>query len=96
MRECVGKMFCATDHLSTDDGGAAFRGSREIVTTPQRVEADLGWALGTVMRAYLRTAQAMVGGLPGGPRGYQVLAAAAAGARAPSSRSPSSSASTAP
>jgi DNA-binding MarR family transcriptional regulator len=43
------------------------------VTTP-RVEADLGWALGRVTRAHLRTAQDVVSGLPGGPRGYQVLA----------------------
>jgi DNA-binding MarR family transcriptional regulator len=49
------------------------------VTTPTGVEDDLGWALGTVMRAHLRTAQDVVGGLPGGPRGYQVLAAAATG-----------------
>jgi DNA-binding MarR family transcriptional regulator len=49
------------------------------VTTPSGVQDDLGWALGTVMRAHLRTAQDIVGGLPGGPRGYQVLAAAAAG-----------------
>ena len=44
-----------------------------FVTTP-RVEADLGWALGRVTRAHLRTAQDVVSGLPGGPRGYQVLA----------------------
>jgi DNA-binding MarR family transcriptional regulator len=49
------------------------------VTTPPGVEHDLGWALGTVMRAHLRTAQEVVGGLPGGPRGYQVLTAAARG-----------------
>jgi DNA-binding MarR family transcriptional regulator len=47
-----------------------------VVTTPQRVDADLGWALGRVTRAHLRTAQEVVSGLPGGPRGYQVLAAA--------------------
>ena len=43
------------------------------MTTP-RVEADLGWALGRVTRAHLRTAQDVVSDLPGGPRGYQVLA----------------------
>ncbi|MEJ2866053.1 MarR family winged helix-turn-helix transcriptional regulator [Actinomycetospora flava] len=48
------------------------------MTTP-RVEADLGWALGRVARAHLRTAQDVVSGLPGGPRGYQVLAGLAAG-----------------
>ena len=50
------------------------------MTTPSGVEAELGWALGTVTRAHLRAAQDVVGGLPGGPRGYQVLAAAATGA----------------
>ena len=49
------------------------------MTTPTGVEDDLGWALGTVMRAHLRTAQDVVGGLPGGPRGYQVMVAAATG-----------------
>jgi DNA-binding MarR family transcriptional regulator len=44
-----------------------------VVTTP-RVEADLGWALGRVTRAHLRTARDVVSDLPGGPRGYQVLA----------------------
>ena len=41
-----------------------------------RVENDLGWALGAVFRAYVRTADAAMAELPGGPRGYQVLAAA--------------------
>jgi DNA-binding MarR family transcriptional regulator len=48
------------------------------MTTP-RVEADLGWALGRVARAHLRTTQEVVSGLPGGPRGYQVLAGLAEG-----------------
>jgi len=43
------------------------------MTTP-RVAADLGWALGRVTRAHLRTAQDVVSDLPGGPRGYHVLA----------------------
>ena len=42
--------------------------------TTSRVEADLGWALGRVTRAHLRTARDVVSDLPGGPRGYQVLA----------------------
>ena len=54
------------------------------MTTPSGVEAELGWALGTVTRAHLRAAQDVVGGLPGGPRGYQVLAAAAPPAAAAS------------
>lgn len=46
------------------------------MTTPQRVEADLGWALGRVTRAHLRTAHEVLAELPGGPRGHQVLTVA--------------------
>src|SRR5665213_3920692 len=38
---------------------------------------DLGWGLGVVFRAYVAAADAAVAEFPGGPRGYQVLAAAA-------------------
>jgi DNA-binding MarR family transcriptional regulator len=38
---------------------------------------DLGWALGAVFRGYLKATHEALAGLPGGPRGYQVLAAAA-------------------
>lgn len=41
------------------------------------LDTDLGWALGTVFRSYVRSATVAVADLPGGPRGYQVLAAAA-------------------
>jgi DNA-binding MarR family transcriptional regulator len=41
------------------------------------LEDDLGWTLGVVFRAYLRSATAVTEGLPGGHRGYQVLTAAA-------------------
>lgn len=41
------------------------------------LDSDLGWALGAVFRAYVKSAEAAVADLPGGPRGYQVLAAAA-------------------
>jgi DNA-binding MarR family transcriptional regulator len=46
-----------------------------IVSAPESVETDFGWALGTVMRAYMREADQVMVGVPGGPRGYQVLAA---------------------
>ena len=41
---------------------------------------DLGWGLGVVLRAYATAAHTAVADLPGGPRGYQVLSAAAQGA----------------
>ena len=37
---------------------------------------DLGWALGVVFRGYAKAASAAFADVPGGPRGYQVLAAA--------------------
>lgn len=40
---------------------------------------DLGWGLGVVFRAYVTAAEGAVADLPGGPRGYQVLSAAAQG-----------------
>jgi DNA-binding MarR family transcriptional regulator len=39
--------------------------------------ADLGLALSLLLRSYLRAAQAVLAELPGGPRGYHVLASAA-------------------
>lgn len=49
------------------------------MSTPPNVEADLGWALGAVMRSYLRAVERVMADVPGGPRGYQVLKAAGRG-----------------
>ena len=38
---------------------------------------DLGWALGAVFRGYVKATHEALADLPGGPRGYQVLASAA-------------------
>jgi DNA-binding MarR family transcriptional regulator len=38
---------------------------------------DLGWALGVVFRGYVAATTAALAEVPGGPRGYQVIAAAA-------------------
>ena len=43
------------------------------------LSGDLGWALGVVFRSYVTAANAALADLPGGPRGYQVLAAATRG-----------------
>jgi DNA-binding MarR family transcriptional regulator len=45
--------------------------------TSDRVSGDLGWALAVVFRGYVKAADAVAAGLPGGHRAYQVLAAAA-------------------
>src|SRR4051794_4660826 len=47
---------------------------------PSEVLHDLGWSLGTVLRAYAKAAGEAISDLPGGPRGYQVLWIAADGA----------------
>jgi DNA-binding MarR family transcriptional regulator len=46
-------------------------------TGEHALDKDLGWALGMVFRLYLKSAGAAMADLPGGPRGYQVLAEAA-------------------
>jgi DNA-binding MarR family transcriptional regulator len=46
----------------------------------QALADDLGWTLGVTFRTYVTAAGAVFADLPGGPRGYQVLAAAAHGA----------------
>jgi DNA-binding MarR family transcriptional regulator len=42
-----------------------------------RLAADLGWGLAVVFRAYVKAADTVTEGVPGGHRGYQVLCAAA-------------------
>jgi MarR family transcriptional regulator for hemolysin len=45
-------------------------------TCASALHADLGWTLGTVFRAYLKATDIVVADLPGGHRGYQILATA--------------------
>src|ERR1700730_18282169 len=57
--------------------------SDEVGDAPSCVGAlagDLGWGLGVVLRAYATAAHTAVADLPGGPRCYQILSAAAQGA----------------
>jgi DNA-binding MarR family transcriptional regulator len=54
---------------SPEAGARAARGAS--------VEADLGWALGVVFRRYAKAASDALADVPGGPRGYQVLATTA-------------------
>ena len=58
------------------DGGATAAGTGPGGCNAALAE-DLGWGLGVVFRAYATAARAAVADLPGGPRGYQVLSAAA-------------------
>jgi DNA-binding MarR family transcriptional regulator len=41
------------------------------------LDEDLGWSLGVVFRTYVRMADTLMNTVPGGPRGFQVLTAAA-------------------
>jgi DNA-binding MarR family transcriptional regulator len=45
------------------------------MNTPASVEAELGWALGTIARSYQRVAGETLINMPGGPRSFLVLAA---------------------
>jgi DNA-binding MarR family transcriptional regulator len=44
--------------------------------TCRALDSDLGWALRVVVRTYLKMTTDALCGVPGGPRGYQLLAAA--------------------
>lgn len=68
-------MFCRTDYLSSRVAARRASGYPGRVSTPAGVEADLGWALGALMRTYLRATAQALADVPGGPRGYQVLTA---------------------
>jgi DNA-binding MarR family transcriptional regulator len=52
----------------------------QVPEVRDELQSDLGWALGVVLRAYAKGAGIVIAGVPGGPRGYQVLAAAVSGA----------------
>jgi DNA-binding MarR family transcriptional regulator len=47
------------------------------MSEPAALDHDLGFTLGVIFRAYVKAAEAVVRDIPGGPRGYQVLVAAA-------------------
>ncbi len=54
---------------------------KEVALVPchELLVDDLGWGLGTILRSYVTAATAAMEELPGGPRGYQILTAAAHG-----------------
>jgi DNA-binding MarR family transcriptional regulator len=58
----------------------AGRAAQTQPAPPSTGAQDLGWLLGTLLRSYLKGAADAVRELPGGPRGYQVLSIASAGA----------------
>ncbi|MDN5852380.1 MAG: MarR family winged helix-turn-helix transcriptional regulator [Actinomycetia bacterium] len=51
----------------------------EVQTLRDEGLHDLGWALGAVLRTWLKATSHAVEDLPGGPRGYQVLSMATGG-----------------
>ena len=64
-----------TDGTGTDD-----RTGTSATSCRGGLADDLGWGLGVTFRAYVAAAHRVLVDLPGGPWGYQVLAAAASGA----------------
>jgi DNA-binding MarR family transcriptional regulator len=60
--------------VSSSSFEVATRGAGGVEPTGAPVESDLGWALGVVFRRYAKAAAAALADVPGGPRGYQVLA----------------------
>jgi DNA-binding MarR family transcriptional regulator len=59
----------------------ADRSVQEVAEACTEVQVqDLGWALGTMLRAYIKASDAAMAEIPGGPRGYQVLTIADTGA----------------
>jgi DNA-binding MarR family transcriptional regulator len=69
---------CGYDEVVTDVAEHQ-DGALPVDSCGNALADDLGWGLGTVFRAYVAAAHAAVADLPGGPRGYQVLSAAAQG-----------------
>jgi DNA-binding MarR family transcriptional regulator len=72
-------MFCFSDYRVRRRYARARIGCRVRRVTTPGVEADLGWALSAITRSYLRAARDAVADLPGGARGYLVLAVAGQG-----------------
>jgi len=62
-----------------DQAGQSCLGADRGAVCGGALSDDLGWALGVVFRAYAKAANVAFSELPGGPRGYQVLASAARG-----------------
>jgi hypothetical protein len=79
-------MICTSDDLLDHSAsmiggmtGVANHGESpaERAGCDEALADDLGWGLGVVFRAYVAAAHGAMVELPGGPRGYQVLAASA-------------------
>jgi DNA-binding MarR family transcriptional regulator len=90
IENAVQQIVCATEHLEHKSSLKPLIegrvGHMSVGSLPGRgpgregvLRDDLGWALGVVFRSYVKAAGAAFADLPGGPRGYQVLAAAVRG-----------------
>ena len=64
--------------MSDDPGTEGCSTAVEALTSGATgLHDDLGWALATVLRSYLRTSDQVLADLPGGARGYRLLASVA-------------------
>lgn len=81
LQNIVGEDFLPDDRYDdvVTDVAEHRDGAVPVSSCGNALADDLGWGLGTVFRAYVTAAHAAVADLPGGPRGYQVLAVAAHG-----------------
>jgi DNA-binding MarR family transcriptional regulator len=76
-------MFCWTDDMLDNVARATATYHEGVTAEPCRpddcrdLDDDFGWALGAVFRAYAKASRSAMDDVPGGPRGWQVLAAAA-------------------
>jgi DNA-binding MarR family transcriptional regulator len=64
-------IFCMDDSPTAEAPGTL----PEIDWGAEGIETELGWALPVVYQGFSRSATGAVAGVPGGPRGYQVLVA---------------------
>jgi DNA-binding MarR family transcriptional regulator len=73
-------MFCTTDYSGDRPRSARDTpGYAPPVTGKPAADGDLGWALGAVLRSYLHATREALVALPGGLRGYLVLAVSGRG-----------------
>lgn len=81
------KNILLTDYLSREytgpvphDAATAQRApgsaDRSEQIAAELLKDDFGWTLGVILRRYLRAVEEIVNDVPGGPRGYQVVASA--------------------
>ena len=78
----LSQIVCTTEHLYCNSSvRQLISGTLSVMTAVKpdscTLSSDLGWSLGVLSRSYGKAVSAIFAEVPGGARGYQVLAAAA-------------------